>query len=91
MLFVRDMDGLVFNSQLVMFPVLSPDFDLGQVEHGLNDHRKLNVLLGLHSSLHVPFFSIPKMRFWSTELFQELTRFLLLLMLQELYFRCVTG
>lgn len=84
MLLLRDMGGLVLNSQLGVLLVLSPDFDLGQVEHRLNDHGKLNVLLGLHSGPHVPscsFFYVPKTRFWSTKFLQELVRFLLLLML----------
>ena len=82
-------------SQLSRLLVPSPNFDLGQVEHGLNDRGKLNVLLGLHSGLHVPsfsFFCVPKTTFWSTKFFHRLTIFLLLLTLQELlYFSCLAG
>lgn len=66
------------NSQLSVLLVLSLDFDLGQAENGLNDHRTLNVLLDLQSIPHVPsfsFFYVPKTRFWTTKFFQELTRF----------------
>lgn len=52
MLLVRDMKGLVPNSQLSILLLLSADFDLGQVEHGQSAHRNLSVLLC--SALHIP-------------------------------------
>lgn len=51
-LLVRDMKGLVLNSQLSVLLLLSADFGLGQVEHGQSAHRNLSVLLC--SALHIP-------------------------------------
>lgn len=84
------MGGLL--SQLSMLVVLSPDFDLGQMEHGLNGHRKFNVLLGQHGSLYIPyflFFYVPNTKFLNTKLFQKLPSSLLVLTSQKLYFSCL--
>lgn len=75
LIFGKDGWGLhdiCFGTQFGMLLVLRPDLGQGQVERSLNDHGKLNVLLGLHSSPQVPsFFYVPKTGFWSTKFFKE--------------------